>query len=198
MLRNASALAVAAPPCRSPVSKADTRGFPRQMRTLTSVLETAHPRTVAAVQRGHLRLVTGPLTRSRAGPLRVLLAENHSRVRDRLAAVLSGATGFEVALETVDSAAIRGRIRRWHPDVVFLAIQLDSRSDIELLTQLRDDVRGTPIVVLTMQRSTALVQRAVDQGASGVVLKDHADSELVPAARAVAIGKTYVSPTITG
>lgn len=150
------------------------------------------------MQRGHLRLVTCPLARSRGGPLRVLVAENHPRVRDRLASVVSGAPGFDVAPERVDGTALRARIRRWDPDVLFMAIQLGCRSDIELLTELCDFGPGTPIVVLTMQRSTALAQRAVDHGAAGVVLKDHADSELIPAARAVAIGQPYVSPTITG
>lgn len=152
------------------------------------------------MRRGHLRLVSSPrsdgVPKRQEGQLRVLLVEDHLRVRHGLAAVLNGSPGIEVAEERIDPAVISARIRRWDPDVISLAVQLSGEAGLELMEQLRRDGPGTPIVVLTMQRSPALAQRAVQRGASGVVLKDHADSELVPAVRAAAAGATYISPVI--
>lgn len=113
-----------------------------------------------------------------------------------MAAVLSGLSELEVAQENGDAALILTHIRRWDPDVVFLAARLNRESGLDLLPQLHAEAPDTPIVILTMNRSVAFVQRALGDGASGVVLKDHADSELLPAVQAVAGGQPFVSPLI--
>lgn len=153
------------------------------------------------MRRGHLRLVPPSASDSETtheGPLRVLLADNHPRVRQGLAGVLSGVDGIEVAQEALDSSLILSQVRHWHPHVIFLAAQLGTVGGADLFNQLHRETPSTPIVVLTMQRSPAFVKHALDQGARGVVLKDHADTELVPAVHAAAGGGSYISPVIAG
>lgn len=153
--------------------------------------------TVGHMTRGYLRLVTPSRADARAS-LRVLLLEDHPRLRQRLAAVLGDYVGVEVAQDRVEEESILRRVRYWKPDVVFLAVRSGGSSGMELLAHLHEHAPDTPIVVLTMQRSTGLARHALERGATGVVLKDHADSELMAAARAVVGGRTFVSPVITG
>jgi DNA-binding NarL/FixJ family response regulator len=149
----------------------------------------------------HLQLVRPPSVAGDHSPhhdeLRVLLVENHMRIRHCLAGILAGSSEIEVAEERIDPDTILERIRQWAPDVVSLAVQLDGAGGFELLDRLHREAPEAPVVVLTMQRSGAFAQRALERGASGVVLKDHADTELVPAVQAVALGETYVSPLIS-
>ena len=92
--------------------------------------------------------------------------------------------------------AILDHIRSWHPHVISLAVQLSGAAGLELVERLHREVLGIPIVVLTMQRSAAFVTGAIDRGAKGVVMKDHADAELIPAVTAAAAGSTYISPIV--
>lgn len=150
--------------------------------------------------RGHLRLVSPSGTDgariNHDVALRVLLVENHLRIRQGLAAILNACPGVSVAEERVDPAVILDRIRGWHPDVVSLAVQLEGAGGLELLDRVREEWPDAAVVVLTMQRSAAFAHRVLRRGASGVVLKDHADSELLPAVEAAVAGETYVSPRI--
>lgn len=129
--------------------------------------------------------------------LRVLLVENHLRIRQGLVAILEASPGLRVAEERVDPVVILGRIASWHPDVISLAVQLGGVGGLELLERVREEAPDAAIVVLTMQRSAAFARRVLRGGASGVVLKDHADSELLPAVQAAAAGQRYVSPKIS-
>lgn len=153
--------------------------------------------TVKRMVRGHLRLITSSDLGVR-GPLRILLVDDHRAIRHGLAALLGDYVGVEVAQEQVDGDSILRRIRAWNPDVVFLAVKSSGRSGMDLVAHLHDEAPDTPIVVLTMQRSRGLMRVALERGARGVVLKDHADSELMPAARAAVGGRSYISPLITG
>lgn len=150
--------------------------------------------------RGHLRLVSPPTADGTANDhndtVRVLLVEDYARIRQGLAAILRGSPDIEIAEERVEPEAIMKRIGQWHPDVISLAVQLDGKGGFELLDRVRLEAPEARIVVLTMQRSAAFAQRALERGASGVVLKDHADSELIPAVEAAAGDETYVSPLI--
>lgn len=152
---------------------------------------SGHPQVLAPpdADQGQLQAVSRPR-------LRVLLVENHPRIRQGLAAILGAAEELDVTEERIDPAQIMREIRRQAPDVISLAVQLDGEGGLGLLDRLRREVPGSPVIVLTMQRSAAFADRALHRGASGVVLKDYADSELVPAVQAAALGETYVSPRI--
>ena len=73
------------------------------------------------------------------------------------------------------------RVRGHLPDVLILDLHLPNGSAVGLVRELRGSVPETQVVVLTMENSPAFVKRALDAGAVGYVLKEHADRDLVPA-----------------
>lgn len=128
------------------------------------------------------------------GPIRVLLADDHARVRRNLRRVLDSEDGIEVVVEAADISTVLRHVARHHPHVIVLDLQLAGGSSIDAIRRLRELVPDTELVVLTMERSAAFTQGALAAGAVALVLKDRADTELAPAVRCASRGEEFVSP----
>jgi DNA-binding NarL/FixJ family response regulator len=129
-----------------------------------------------------------------AGPVRVLIVEDHEVLSTSLSMVLDA----EPDLRTVGRAATLADARRavvaTEPDVVLLDHQLpdgDGVASIDDLRALRD---GLAFVVLTASTSDAVLVAAVQAGASGFVSKTRGVSEVTTAVRAAAAGEAVISP----
>jgi two-component system, NarL family, response regulator NreC len=127
---------------------------------------------------------------------RVVLADDHRIVRRNLRILLEGEKDVEVVAEAGDMFTAVRHVGGHQPRVLLLDLGMSNGSSIEAIRQLRRQAPGTEIVVLTMEDSPAFAQRALEVGAMGYVLKDHADSELPTAIRSAARGKTYISPRV--
>ena len=99
--------------------------------------------------------------------IRVVLADDHARVRRNLRLLLDGEGDVEVAAEAADLAAVVSRVHRHTPHVLILDLQMPGGSSIETIRGLRQEVPGMEIVTLTMEYSPAFGQRALDAGALG-------------------------------
>ena len=148
----------------------------------------------------HLRLASH-LTSERdphagALPIKVVLADDHSLVRRSLRLLLEGEDDLDVVAEAADLATVVRQVHGHVPRVLVLDLQMPGGSSIEAMARLRQRAPATEIVVLTMERSPAFAQRALDEGAVGFVLKDRADTELAVAVRLAAKGEEYVSPHV--
>ena len=129
-----------------------------------------------------------------ASPIRVVLADDHTMMRRTLRLLLDGEDGVEVIAEADDLASVMRNVLAHQPHVLVLDLNMPDVSGIEALSQLRERVPETQIVVMTMQDSPAFAQRAFAAGAIGFVVKELADEELPEAVRAAARGEEYVSP----
>jgi two-component system response regulator NreC len=129
-----------------------------------------------------------------ASPIRVVLADDHTMMRRTLRLLLDGEDGVEVIAEADDLASVMRNVDAHQPHVLVLDLNMPDGSGIEALSQLRERVPETQIVVMTMQDSPAFAQRAFAAGAIGFVVKELADEELPEAVRAAARGEEYVSP----
>ena len=96
-----------------------------------------------------------------------------------------------------EAADARGAIRearRSPADVVVLDVNLRDRSGLTAIDELRET--GAHVVMLSMHDEPAYARRALELGASGYVVKDAADRELVEAVHAVAAGDVYIHPKL--
>lgn len=129
-------------------------------------------------------------------PIRVVLADDHAPARRSLRLLLEGEDGIDVVAEAQNLATVVHHIRGHALDVLVLDLQMPDGSSIETIRHLHEQVPGTQIVLLTMEQSPAFAQRALDVGAVGLVVKDHADTELPDAVRRAARADEYVSPRV--
>lgn len=130
-------------------------------------------------------------------PIGIVLADDHAAMRQSLRMLLDGESDLVVLAETDSLQSVAGHIRTHNPDVVVLDLGMPSHgSGIEALTRLSREARGTSIVVLTMNDNPAFAKRALDNGATALVLKELADSDLPEAVRNASRSRRYVSPLL--
>jgi two-component system response regulator NreC len=129
--------------------------------------------------------------------LQVVLAEHHEMMRRTLRLVLEAEGGIEVSAEAADLPTAVRDVYRLRPDVLVLDLRLPGGSSLDAIRELRDQAPDIQVVAVTMQDGTAYAKRAVDAGAVGFVLKDMADTDLVPAVRRADRGERFESPRPT-
>jgi two-component system, NarL family, response regulator NreC len=131
-------------------------------------------------------------------PLRLVLVEGHAVVRRGLRRMLEARPGWTVEAEAGDlDAGVRATLGH-RPDVVLLDLHLGDRASLATIPDLLARAPQTRIVVLTMQADPACAREALRSGASGYVLKEAAEEELVRAIEAAAGGASYVHPRLGG
>jgi two-component system response regulator NreC len=128
--------------------------------------------------------------------MRVVIADDHALVRSGLRMLLESEGDFEVVAEagTADEAVRAARLEK--PDVVLLDVVMPGESGIEALPQVLHENPAAKVLMLSMQDDPNYVRRAFAAGASGYLLKEAADAELVAALREVAAGGSYVHPAL--
>lgn len=128
--------------------------------------------------------------------IRVALCDDHVVVRRGLALIVAEEPGLEVVGEagTAEEAVALARSER--PDVMIMDLGLPDTSGIEATRQVGEVSPQTAILVLTVHDDVAYLRKAFDVGASGYLVKDVADVELVLAIRQVACGEAYVHPRL--
>ena len=137
-----------------------------------------------------------PMKETEAGteaPIRVLVVDDHSVVREGIRRVLTVETGFQVVAEAADADEGMALAMEHQPDVVLLDIKMPGESGLELTSRLRDAVPESRVLILSMFDHGEYVLEAVRNGAHGYVLKDASPHELRDAARAVSQGREFFS-----
>jgi two-component system response regulator NreC len=128
--------------------------------------------------------------------IRVVIVDDHALVRSGLRLLLEAEEDILVEDEggTADEAVRLARLHK--PDVVLLDVTMPGRSGLEAAGEIKQAAPDTQILVLSMQDDPSYVRQAFAAGASGYLLKEAADAELVAAVRDVAAGGRYVHPTL--
>jgi DNA-binding NarL/FixJ family response regulator len=125
--------------------------------------------------------------------IRVLIADDHTLVRDGLRHILQSASGFEVAGEASDGASTIALVRTADAHVLVLDLSMPGRNGVELIKQIKEEQPALRVLVLTMHAEQQYAVRAFKAGASGYLTKESASAELVAAVTKVASGGVYVS-----
>jgi two-component system, NarL family, response regulator NreC len=128
--------------------------------------------------------------------LRILLADDHTVVRQGLRKVLEERPDWEVVAEAGDGREAVRQAEATKPDVAIIDVAMPLLNGIEATRQIVHRVPGTKILVLTMHADEAYVTQILHAGAIGYLLKDSADVDLIRAVSAVADGKSFFSPAI--
>lgn len=128
--------------------------------------------------------------------LSIVVVDDHAMVRTGLRMLLDQQAGWRVAAEAADLQGAYAAVAQHHPDVVVLDLHLREESGLDAIGQLLERAPHTRVVVLTMEAHPAFAREALQLGASGYVLKEAAEQELVSAVRAAAAGRTYLQPRL--
>jgi two-component system, NarL family, response regulator NreC len=128
--------------------------------------------------------------------IRTLIVDDHAVVRTGLRLLLEAEDDIEVVGEAGDARDAVFETRAQKPDVILLDVVMPGRSGLEAIPDLLKESPESKILVLSMQDDAAYVREAFASGASGYVLKEAADAEVVGAVREVAEGRRYVHPVL--
>jgi DNA-binding NarL/FixJ family response regulator len=126
--------------------------------------------------------------------IRLLVADDHTLVREGLKQILAAAPDLLVADEAVDGDQALAKVRANEFDLVLLDMSMPGLSGIELIKRLKLEKPKLPILVLSMHGEQQYAARAYKAGASGYLTKDSASAQLVSAIRKIAAGGVYISP----
>ncbi len=128
--------------------------------------------------------------------LSILLADDHTLVRQGLRRILTEQPGWNVIAETGDGREAVQQALDLHPDVAILDVTMPRLNGIEATRQILRRSPDIRILILSMHADEVHISRAVQAGASGYLLKDSADVDVVTAVESVVKGKLFFSPAV--
>ena len=128
--------------------------------------------------------------------VRILIVDDHAVVRTGLRLLLDAEDDLETVAEAGTARDAVFEARKHKPDVILMDVVLPDRSGIEATPDVLEEAPEAKVLVLSMEDDPSYVREAFSAGASGYVLKEAADNELVTALRQVAAGERYVHPAL--
>jgi DNA-binding NarL/FixJ family response regulator len=132
-----------------------------------------------------------------ANKIRVLLADDHTILRDGIRALLDDQVDMEVIGEAEDGHSTVKLVAKLTPDVVVMDIAMPLLNGLEATRQIQRDYPQVKVLILTMHENEEYIRQGLAAGALGYVLKDAAARDLLGAIRAVHQGEAVLSPAIT-
>jgi two-component system, NarL family, response regulator NreC len=130
--------------------------------------------------------------------LRVVLADDHEVVRAGIRTLVDECVGIRVVGEASTGEEAISRARELRPDVLVMDLSMPEMDGATATERIRRSCPEVKVIALTAHEDRAHLDRLLQAGASGYVLKRGAAEELVRAIRSVAAGGTYVDPTFAG
>jgi two-component system, NarL family, response regulator NreC len=130
-------------------------------------------------------------------PIRILLADDHTVVRDGLRALLERQADMTVVAEAADGRDSVRLAEEQNPDVVVMDIAMPNMNGIEATRRILASCPGTAVVILSMHQDESYVLRSLKAGAKGYLLKDSLRSDVIEAIRAVALGRSYLTRKVS-
>jgi two-component system response regulator DesR len=124
--------------------------------------------------------------------IRLLIAEDQAMLRGALATLLSLEDDIKLVGEAGDGDSALAAVRAERPDVLLTDIEMPGASGIELAEAIRAEKLPTRVLIVTTFSRPGYLQRALNAGVAGYVLKDSKSDELAAAVRAVARGERHV------
>jgi two-component system, NarL family, response regulator NreC len=128
----------------------------------------------------------------------IVLADDHALVRQGVRRILESRPEFLVVAEAGSGIEAVSAAARFQPKVVVLDVSMKGGNGLEAIAGIRHVSPKSAVLMLSMYPDERYVRRAMRQGASGYLLKDAVEDELVEAIQTVSSGKQYFSPSLRG
>jgi two-component system, NarL family, response regulator NreC len=129
--------------------------------------------------------------------IRILLADDHTILRQGLKLILSSQPDLEVVGEAANGHEVVQLAQELRPDIVLLDVAMPELNGIDATRRMMETNPRLRILVLSMHKEAVYVREILRAGARGYLLKDVIDTELLNAVRSVARGDGYVSPAVS-
>jgi two-component system, NarL family, response regulator NreC len=128
--------------------------------------------------------------------LRILLADDHTIVRQGIRKIVEDHPDREVVAEAGDGREAVRQALELKPDIALLDIGMPLLNGIEATAQISRRAPTVKVIILSMHPNEAYITRALQAGAKGYLLKDSADTDLIRALTLVSQGKSFFSPAV--
>lgn len=128
--------------------------------------------------------------------IRVMIADDHSLIREGLRQLLEFDGSIKVVGETSNGEECLEKLEEFDPEVLLLDINMPGKNGIDVLKQMKADQSQIKVLILTVHNELEYLMSAVDIGVDGYILKDSESSELKKAIRAVRDGENYIQPKL--
>lgn len=128
--------------------------------------------------------------------IRVLIADDHSMVREGLKQLIELEDDIEVIEQAGDGRDAIEKIINTQPDVVLLDINMPIMNGLEVIQELRNRKINVNILILTIHNEIEYLYKAVEIGVNGYVLKDSESDVLIKAIRSIYNGESYIQPNM--
>lgn len=128
--------------------------------------------------------------------IQILIADDHSIVREGLKQIIAGTSDMIVAGEAENGHELILKIEKTKYDVAVVDISMPDSHILDLLKQIRQIHPKLPVLILSMHPEDQYGVRVMKAGAAGYLTKESAPTELISAIRTVSCGKKYISATL--
>ncbi len=129
--------------------------------------------------------------------IRILLADDHTIVRQGLARLLEDQPGFKVVGEAINGRIAVDKARELEPDIVIMDIAMPEMNGIEAAKRIRKYLPKTKILILSMYSHEHYIHELLEAGVSGYLLKDSSGLDIIKAIHAAMNNETFLSPSIS-
>lgn len=126
----------------------------------------------------------------------VMIADDHSMIREGLKQLLELEGDFKVIAEAFDGVDCMEKLETIKPDVLLLDINMPNMNGLEVLQKMKEKRMKVKVLVLTVHNEVEYLLKAVDIGVNGYLLKDSESSELKKAINMVVSGEDYIQPSM--
>jgi two-component system NarL family response regulator len=133
---------------------------------------------------------------SKAKPIRIVIADDHTVVRDGLAAILGMQGDLQIVAEAGDGEEACAAFERYLPDVLLLDLRMPKLDGFEVVRVIRAKHPRARIVIITTFNGDEDIFRSLKAGAMGYLLKDAPRQQIIEAVRTVSAGQQYIPSTI--
>ncbi len=128
--------------------------------------------------------------------INVMIADDHSLIREGLKQLLEFDGTIKVVCEASNGVECLDKLHTFNPDVLLLDINMPEMNGIEVLKKMKEDQSQVKVLILTVHNETDYLMKAVDIGVDGYILKDSESQELKKAIKAVKDGENYIQPSL--
>jgi DNA-binding NarL/FixJ family response regulator len=129
--------------------------------------------------------------------IKVILADDHTIVRNGIRSLLEGLSDVEIVGEAQDGAEAMTKVKELAPDVLMIDIAMPVMNGLEATAQISKLHKSTKCLMLSMHNNEDYILKSVEAGAYGYLLKDTTRDEMLRALRTVAGGEKYYSPSVS-
>jgi len=129
--------------------------------------------------------------------VRIVLAEDHTILREGLRALLSADTKFEIVGEAADGRQAVRAVEKLGPDLVMMDLSMPRMTGMDAIREIKKRYPETKIIALTVHKTEEYLRTTLQVGANAYVLKDATRDELLMAIENVLKGQTYLSPGVS-